>query len=148
MYRNRPEAALASLLAALVILASPVLAVAAGQGDSSLAPSVDKMTAELVAAHGEAQRPRIARGLAQVASLWRPEDGDAASFEEFARRNFAADDLTRKALRDRMDRLHEQIDGSFNEMNAGVPLAGRRRGGADPALRRVVRRLRSRRAPE
>ena len=116
MYRNRPEAALASLLAALVILASPVLTVAAGQGSSSLAPSVEKMTAELVAAHGEAQRPRIARCLAQVASLWRPEDGDAASFEEFARRNFAADDVTRKALRDRMDRLHEQIDGSFNEM--------------------------------
>ena len=117
MYRNRPEAALASLLAALVILASPVSAAAAGQGDSSLSPSVDRITSELVAAHGEGQRPRIARGLAQVASLWRPEDGDAASFEEFARRNFAADDLTRKTLRDRMDRLHEQIDGSFNEMN-------------------------------
>ena len=51
-----------------------------------------------------------------AASLWRAEDGDAAGFEAFARRNFAADDAARKSLRDRMDRLHEQIDGSFNEM--------------------------------
>ena len=115
MHRNRPDAALAPLVAALVILASPVSAAVTGQA-ANLTPSVDRMTVELVAAHGEAQRGRIARGLAQVASLWRPEDGDAASFEEFTRRNFAADDATRKALRDRMDRLHEQLDGSFNEM--------------------------------
>ena len=115
MHRNRPDAALAPLVAALVILASPVSAAVTGQA-ANLTPSVERMTAELVAAHGEAQRGRIARGLAQVASLWRAEDGDAASFEEFTRRNFAADDATRKALRDRMDRLHEQLDGSFNEM--------------------------------
>src|SRR6185295_6646024 len=115
MHRNRPDAALAPLVAALVILASPVSAAVTGQA-ANLTPSVERMTAELVAAHGEAQRGRIARGLAQVASLWRAEDGDAASFEEFTRRNFAADDATRKAIRDRMDRLHEQLDGSFNEM--------------------------------
>ena len=116
MLKIRPRAALAPLIAATVILASPALAAATGQA-SSLAPSIERMTAELVGTHGEAQRARITRGLTQVASLWREEDGDAAVFEEFVRGNFAADDATHKAVRERMDRLHEQIDGSFNEMS-------------------------------
>jgi hypothetical protein len=86
MHRNRPDAALAPLVAALVILASPVSAAVTGQA-ANLTPSVERMTAELVAAHGEAQRGRIARGLEQVTRLWRAEDGDAASFEEFTRRS-------------------------------------------------------------
>jgi hypothetical protein len=78
--------------------------------------AVPGLTAGLVAAHGEAQRTRAARGVTQVAQVWRSEDGDEAAFADFVRRNFAGDEATRKSLRERMDRLHEQLDGSLNEI--------------------------------
>ena len=60
------------------------------------------LESELVAKYGEGQRPRIARGLKQVAEFWRTEDGDAAAFEEFVRTNFAGDPQTLDALFNRM----------------------------------------------
>src|SRR5690348_3498766 len=53
--------------------------------------SSTKLERELIAKYGEAQRPRLERGLHQVTEFWRPEDGDAAAFEEFVRANFAGD---------------------------------------------------------
>src|SRR5213079_470495 len=41
-----------------------------------------KLERELIAKYGEAQRLRLERGLRQVGEFWRPEDGDAAAFEE------------------------------------------------------------------
>jgi hypothetical protein len=119
MHRIDPDAARRLLLAILVSLACPV-AIATSSTKfpaTPMTPSVARMTSELVATHGEAARARAERGLAQVASLWRAEDGNADAFEEFVRRNFAGDEPTRKALRERMDRLHEQLDGSMNEMS-------------------------------
>ena len=80
-------------------------------------PSVERMTDELVAAHGEAQRARIAAGpRAGREPVARRRTATPPRFEEFARRHFARDDATRKALLERMDRLHEQLDGSLNEI--------------------------------
>ena len=70
----------------------------------------------LVARHGEAIRDRAARGVAQVAALWRAEDGDAAVFEAFVLENFLADPAVRDAAFDRLDGLHEQLDGSMLEI--------------------------------
>ena len=60
-------------------LATPVFA----RATATALPSDDKLTAlcsELVQKHGESQRPRIERGVRQVAALWRKDDGDLAAF--------------------------------------------------------------------
>jgi len=69
--------------------------------------------AALVAAHGEAARPRAERGVRQVAKLWREEDGNAAAFESFVQQHFAPDQARRVAMFRRLDGLHEQMDGSL-----------------------------------
>ena len=74
------------------------------------------LESELVAKYGEGQRPRIARGLKQVAEFWRTEDGDAAAFEEFVRTNFAGDPQTLDALFNRIEFTFESIDGHMVEI--------------------------------
>jgi len=72
---------------------------------------------ELVARYGESQQTRLARGLRQVAQLWRAEDGDRPAFEEFVRANFAGDQATLDTLFNRFERLLEQLDGHMHEIN-------------------------------
>ncbi len=60
-----------------------------------------------------ADAPRLTRGLGQVASLWRPEDGD---FAAFARAHFLKDPAALDATQDRLEAALEQLDGHFNEM--------------------------------
>src|SRR6266704_6800807 len=76
-----------------------------------------KLERELIAKYGEAQRLRLERGLHQVAELWRPEDGDAAAFEEFVRANFASDQATLDTMFSRFERLLEQLGGHMHEIN-------------------------------
>ena len=66
----------------------------------------------LVATHGEVQRPRVARGLSQVAALWWEEDGDLAAF---ARAHFISDARALEATRDRLQATFEQLDGTMLE---------------------------------
>src|SRR6266480_4930893 len=79
--------------------------------------SSTKLDRELIGKYGEAQRARLERGLRQVAELWRPEDGDAAAFEEFVRANFAGDQATLDTMFSRFERLLEQLDGQMHEIN-------------------------------
>src|SRR5437879_13455603 len=72
---------------------------------------------ELIGKYGEAQRARLERGLHQVAEFWRPEDGDAAAFEEFVRANFAGDQATLDTMFNRFERLLEQLGGHMHEIN-------------------------------
>src|SRR5213082_59236 len=76
-----------------------------------------KLERELLGKYGEAQRARLERGLHQVAELWRPEDGDAAAFEEFVRANFAGDQATLDTMFSRFERLLEQLGGHMHEIN-------------------------------
>src|SRR5438128_1017145 len=76
-----------------------------------------KLERELIAKYGEAQRLRLERGLRQVGELWRPEDGDAAAFEEFVRANFAGDQATLDTMFSRFERLLEQLGGHMHEIN-------------------------------
>ena len=73
---------------------------------------------QLVAKHGEGQRPRIERGLAQVARLWRDTDGDATAFTQFAQKNFIPDTDPKllDATFERFEFALEQIDGHNNEI--------------------------------
>jgi len=79
--------------------------------------SVRRLEQELAAKYGEEQRPRIHRGLAQVAQFWRAEDGDAAAFEDFARANFAGSQAALDTVFERFERLLEQLDGHMLEIN-------------------------------
>jgi hypothetical protein len=78
--------------------------------------SIQKLEAELVAKHGEAQRPRIQRGIRQVAQFWRAEDGDNAAFETLVRTHFAGDQQTLDALFTRMQFVLESIGGHMTEI--------------------------------
>jgi hypothetical protein len=76
-----------------------------------------KMEKELIAKYGEDQRPRVERGLRQVAEFWRAEDGDAAVFEEFVLANFAGEPATLDTMLLRYQRLLEQLHGHMHEIN-------------------------------
>ena len=78
---------------------------------------LEAIKAELVKRHGDGQRDRIARGLEQVAALWRSEDGDLAAF---ARENFVADAQQLDALFGRLEQVFEQIDGHIHEVGREV----------------------------
>src|SRR5579859_6476063 len=71
----------------------------------------------LEAKYGEAQRPRIERGLQQVAEFWRPEDGNQAAFDRFVEANFAGDQKSLDELFDRMQFAMESIYGYMHEIS-------------------------------
>ncbi len=78
--------------------------------------SVAKLQRSLVQKYGDSQRPRINRGLHQVMQYWRPQDGDAAVFEQFVATNFAGDQAALDTLFDRYQRLLEQLQGHMHEI--------------------------------
>lgn len=75
-----------------------------------------KLEASLTARYGAGQRVRVERGLRQVSSFWRAEDGDAAEFEEFVARNFAGDQATLDAVFARFEHNLEQLYGHMAEI--------------------------------
>jgi len=77
------------------------------------APDLGALERTLVEKYGEGARPRIKRGLAQVAALWRPEDGD---LEAFAREHFLADPAALDATFARLEAILEQLEGHLHEM--------------------------------
>jgi hypothetical protein len=79
--------------------------------------TADHLRDELVEKYGEAQRPRIERGLRQARDFWRAEDGDQAAFDEFAKTYFAGDPATLDALFNRMELVLESLDGHMNEIS-------------------------------
>ncbi|MBV8517424.1 MAG: hypothetical protein JO197_08485 [Acidobacteria bacterium] len=99
--------------ALITALAMPALA---QQQPSPLTDSMRKLETELVAKYGEAQRPRLVRGMNQVAQFWRAEDGDAAAFEDLVRTHFAGDQATLDALFDRLEFLFESYGGHMTEI--------------------------------
>jgi hypothetical protein len=76
----------------------------------------EKLENELVTKYGEAQRPRVQRGLEQVAQFWRAEDGDQAAFESLVRTHFAGDQASLDALFDRMQFVLESVGGHMSEI--------------------------------
>src|SRR5215471_11364061 len=78
--------------------------------------SMTKLQRELTAKFGEEQKARIRSGLHQVMEFWRPEDGDAATYESFVRTNFVGDQASLDTMFDRFQRLLEQLDGHMHEI--------------------------------
>jgi hypothetical protein len=78
--------------------------------------SMQKLETELVAKYGEAERPRLLRGMKQVADFWRAEDGDRAAYEELIRTHFAGDAASLDALFERLQFVLESIGGHMQEI--------------------------------
>lgn len=78
--------------------------------------SMAKMEGELISRYGEGQRGRVERGLRQMASFWRAEDGGAAVFEEFVRVNFAGEQGMLDEMFERFQHNMEQLDGHMGEL--------------------------------
>jgi hypothetical protein len=104
------------LTAAALSLALAAPAVAQTQ-PSWTSTSMQTLETELVAKYGEAQRPRIQRGIKQVAQFWRAEDGDQAAFEAFVRTHFAGDPQTLDALFNRLQFVLESTYGHMQEIS-------------------------------
>jgi hypothetical protein len=84
---------------------------------SWIASSRATLIVELASQYGDAPRPRIERGLRQMADFWRKEDGDASVFEAFARANFAGDQAALDTIFHRLERMLEQLGGHMHEIN-------------------------------
>ncbi len=102
------------LLSTSVVLSWP--ATAASSDIDWMAASVKALESELVAEHGEAQRPRVQRGLDQFADFWREQDGRRDEFVVFIRRQFAGDDAALEQMFARFEKLLEQLDGHSLEI--------------------------------
>jgi hypothetical protein len=79
--------------------------------------TVQKLEKELAATYGPGQQSRLHRGLRQVTSFWRAEDGDAPQFEAFVRANFAGDQTTLDAMFNRYEHRLEALSGHMHEIN-------------------------------
>jgi hypothetical protein len=102
---------------ALTMIAAPLgAAETVAPGGAGLEQALPSIEAELVARHGEEQRPRIRRGLRQAAGLWRAGDGDAEAFRAFASAHFAGDPQTLDAMFERYEYLLERLDGHMNKL--------------------------------
>ena len=75
--------------------------------------SVKKITAELAKQHGDAQKDRIERGVAQVALLWRSTDGSESDFEQFCTSQFVSDEATLNQLFNKLSYGFEMLNGYF-----------------------------------
>jgi hypothetical protein len=84
---------------------------------ANLKTSTTALEKELVGKYGEGQRARARRGLDQVVQFWRPSDGDAKTFEEFVRTNFAGDEKTLDAVFDHLEFALESLEGNMVEIN-------------------------------
>jgi len=104
----------------LPVLLAAVLAAATAGGAPKPPPSLGaaarRTVAALVARHGEAERARIARGVAQAASLWRPADGDAKAFQAFCLEQFLPSGPALDAAFHRLEASFEALDGNSLEI--------------------------------
>ena len=74
----------------------------------------------LVAEHGDAERSRLERGLAQVAARWTEADGDAAAFEAFCLENCVCEPEARARLLERLETALDLISGHLFEIHRGL----------------------------
>lgn len=102
----------------LIMLATlPSVLPVPAHAQSSIPPSaIDRAIDGAVAAHGEAQRERISRGVAQVAARWWAEDGDEAAFSTFCREQLITDPAELAATFVRLEAAFEQIYGHLYEV--------------------------------
>ncbi len=86
----------------------------------ALAAAAGRARSALAARHGQAERARIARGVAQVAAFWRTGgsrlDGDARAFETFCVEQFLPAGPALDATLNRLETSLEALDGHMLEI--------------------------------
>lgn len=100
-------------VATLTLFAAPSVPVEAGALDAASASAASA----LIERHGEGERERIERGVAQVARYWRAEDGDAAAFQAFVREEFLPRGPLLEATFARFEFALERVGGYLNSLN-------------------------------
>jgi hypothetical protein len=112
---NAPLLALLLAAAPIVKPSSPPVkrpsASATVKPDRALVVAAERAKVALVQKHGEAQRPRVERGVAQVLAAWRAEDGGPAALEVFVGEQFVSDPAQLDLLFARLETAMEQLDG-------------------------------------
>jgi hypothetical protein len=121
----KPGFSLALLMTAILCLAAPLsseeILMQTAPTQATVSPawmndSITKLQKELTAKYGPQQKERLDLGLHQVAEFWRTDDGDAATFEDFVRTNFAGDQATLDTVFNRFQSMFEQLDGHMHEI--------------------------------
>jgi len=86
--------------------------------------SISKTIETLVEKAGEDQRIRIEKGVRQVASLWRQEDGAIMEYEMFCQENYISDPGELEMVFEKVSRNSEILSGHFNKISLDlqVPL--------------------------
>ena len=82
--------------------------------DTALAENVSK---SIISEKGETSRFRVERGVAQVAALWRKEDGTPEEFNAFCKTGFIADAAQLDTLFEKIQRNLEIISGYFHKID-------------------------------
>ena len=116
--RLRPSFRSASLAVVAALLAACPYSNPAPARSPSTDRAIDPAAAAaavtaLIAKHGEAARPRVERGVAQVAALWRPSDGELSAF---CLEQFVPDPAGVDGLFARLEGQLEQLDGHMLEL--------------------------------
>src|SRR5256886_12847608 len=110
----------------LTAVAAPACKTASPGGPASAASSarieVDSagLVAALVEKPGQSSRDRAERGVRQVATYWRGQDGDAATLRAFVEESFVAEPKQLDALHQRFSAAFEQIDGHMLEIGRAL----------------------------
>jgi hypothetical protein len=110
---------MASFLRRSAVLGASVLLVTTLAGSLRADPALDAAAAvrALVARHGEGERARIERGVAQVARYWRAQDGDPAAFARFVEQEFIPRGAQLDATFARFEFALERAGGYLTSLN-------------------------------
>ena len=81
------------------------------------AKTLERLERALVTKHGAAHKDRIHRGLAQVASRWRAEDGTDKQLAAFAAEHFIVDPAALDDTARHLEYALEMLDGHANEVS-------------------------------
>lgn len=77
----------------------------------------EQVTKSIISVAGENSRFRVERGVAQVAALWRKEDGTPDEFAAFCKSSFIANDAQLQILFEKFQRNLEIISGYFHKID-------------------------------
>ena len=70
----------------------------------------------VMALYPDANSAMLEKGIKHAASLWREEDGTTQEFKAFAKGNYIADPVKRKAVFTRLSNYFESLSGNLNEI--------------------------------
>lgn len=93
-----------------------ICSLASLNGQAAVDAPVVQRTIEALAANSS-DKPAIEKGVAQVARLWQPADGDDAAFEAFCKKNYLADPDEKYEVFLKISDYLEAINGHYNEMS-------------------------------